>query len=144
MATTQLTSLEVAYTYLATESSQSPRRSMPTEDLARWLGPEEVAGVVDRVYAGRAARELIQKTTEQLESLRMFCAMVFDSYLPRTMQTEKLGEIFEKTYHWLDPETKIAMYKKWLAELPYHEFTDLTTMTISPIEKNSPIKAIGN
>lgn len=133
MTTTQpVSSLERAYAYLITEPSPGSN-PVTTEDLARFVGAEDVARVVDKVYEGRAARELVRKTEVREKSLRTFCEnTIFYSYLPEEARTESLGKIFDSKNLALDPETKIAMYEKWLAELPYHQFTHLTSMTVYP------------
>ncbi len=146
MATTPVPPTERSYpflyAYLTTKPpgvlSPCPPTNNPVsfEDLTRLVGIEDVARVVDQVHAGRVARELIRATKTRAMSLYTFCEnTLFHSYLPKEA---RMYEVFEMKYQQLDPETKIAMYEKWLAELPYHQFTHLTSMTINPRTKRGP------
>jgi hypothetical protein len=98
--------------------------------LENLIGSDKIADVALRVQSGRQAREYVLAQDRRASSLSTFCEAVFYSYLPKGIKTETLGEIFHTRYHRLDPETRIAMYEKWLADLPYREFSHLTAMFV--------------
>lgn len=102
------------------------------EEIASLINVDRVKKVAGYVASGRSTRRLLQSIEQNESNLRTLCQTVFYSYLPKEARTETLGKIFQTKYLKLDPETKIDMYEKWLAELPYHQFTDLTSMTINP------------
>lgn len=110
------------------------------DDIKRLVGSDKIDFVSQQAFSGRQARSYVRVTERRVTTLSTFCEAVFRSYLPKEMQTEALGEVFHTNYHKLEPEMRIAMYEKWLADLPYHKFSHLTTMVIDTRnERQAPV-----